>query len=65
MLILGFILCLVGNYFSYDGEHPFSRLIYPLPVGGGLGIHYTKTMDDQGLFGPDVEWVKEIEYNVD
>ncbi len=30
-----------GNYFSLAGRAPFSRLIYPAPVAGGLGIHLT------------------------
>ena len=27
-----------GNYFSFSGKSPCSRLIYPLPEPGGLGI---------------------------
>ena len=31
-----------GNYFSLTGvRNPFSRLIYPVPVAGGLGTHLT------------------------
>jgi len=30
-----------GNYFTYSGRPVFSRLIYPTPVDGGLGIHVT------------------------
>ena len=63
--MISYVCRILGNYYSYEGEHPFNRLIYPLPMGGGLGIHYTKTMDDRGLFGPDVEWVEEIEYGID
>src|ERR1043166_1760210 len=28
-----------GNYFGYAGRPAFSRLIYPAPVDGGLGLH--------------------------
>lgn len=32
-----------GNYFALSGRSPFSRLIYPVPVHGGLGVHLTST----------------------
>ena len=44
---------------------PFSRLIYPLPIKGGLGVHLTLDMGGQARFGPDVEWVDQIDYPVD
>jgi L-2-hydroxyglutarate oxidase LhgO len=53
-----------GHYFSVNGR-PFSRLIYPLPVEGGLGIHATVQLDGQVRFGPDVEWVDTVSYDVD
>ena len=30
-----------GNYFSLTVRTPFSRLIYPMPAEGGLGVHLT------------------------
>jgi L-2-hydroxyglutarate oxidase LhgO len=54
-----------GNYFTLSGKAPFSRLIYPVPVPGGLGTHVTIDMGGQVKFGPDVEWVDRIEYEVD
>jgi len=54
-----------GNYFSYMGKVPFSRLIYPVPETGGLGIHLTLDLNGQARFGPDVEWVDQIDYQVD
>jgi L-2-hydroxyglutarate oxidase LhgO len=54
-----------GNYFSLAGKAPFSRLVYPLPEPGGLGVHYTLDLGGQGRFGPDVQWVDEINYHVD
>ena len=30
-----------GNYFSLAKRAPFSRLIYPVPEPGGLGVHLT------------------------
>jgi L-2-hydroxyglutarate oxidase LhgO len=59
-----------GNYFSLSGKSPFSRLIYPIPEPGGLGVHLTLDMGGQAKFGPDVEWLeideeRQIDYAVD
>ena len=54
-----------GNYFHLTGRSPFSRLIYPVPVPGGLGVHITLDLGGQARFGPDVEWVPEIDYTID
>jgi L-2-hydroxyglutarate oxidase LhgO len=53
-----------GNYFSCSKKAPFSRLIYPVPEPGGLGVHLTLDMAGQARFGPDVEWVDHIDYEV-
>jgi len=54
-----------GNYFTLTGKMPFSRLVYPVPVAAGLGVHYTLDMAGRGRFGPDVEWVEAEDYMVD
>jgi len=54
-----------GNYFKLTAKVPFSHLIYPVPEPGGLGVHLTLDLQGQARFGPDVEWVEEIEYQVD
>ena len=54
-----------GNYFTLSGRSPFSRLIYPVPVPGGLGVHLTIDLGGQARFGPDVEWIETIDYRVD
>jgi L-2-hydroxyglutarate oxidase LhgO len=54
-----------GNYFSCSARVPFSRLIYPVPEPGGLGVHLTIDLGGQAKFGPDVEWVDTIDYTVD
>lgn len=54
-----------GNYFALAGKSPFSRLIYPMPVPGGLGIHATLDLGGQVRFGPDVEWIEALDYQVD
>jgi L-2-hydroxyglutarate oxidase LhgO len=46
-----------GNYARLMGRCPFTRLIYPVPVPGGLGTHLTIDLGGQASFGPDVEWV--------
>jgi L-2-hydroxyglutarate oxidase LhgO len=53
-----------GNYFSLAGRSPFSRLIYPVPEPGGLGVHLTLDLGFQARFGPDVEWVQAEDYSV-
>lgn len=54
-----------GTYFSLSGIAPFSRLIYPVPEAGGLGIHFTMDLAGAGRFGPDVEWIDQPDYDVD
>jgi len=59
-----------GHYFSLAGRAPFSRLIYPLPVDGGLGVHLTLDLGGQARFGPDVQWLADtdpatLDYAVD
>jgi L-2-hydroxyglutarate oxidase LhgO len=54
-----------GNYFGYAGRPAFSRLIYPAPVDGGLGIHVTLDLAGRMRFGPDVEWIDGENYDVD
>ena len=54
-----------GSYFTLAGRSPFQRLIYPIPEPGGLGIHLTIDLAGQARFGPDVEWIDEIDYGVD
>ena len=57
-----------GNYYALAGRAPFSRLIYPLPEPGGLGVHLTLDLGGQARFGPDVEWLAnpagELDYSV-
>src|SRR5258705_9263452 len=45
-----------GNYFSCTARAPFSRLIYPVPEPGGLGVHLTLDMAAPGPVCPDVGW---------
>ncbi|MBN8605537.1 MAG: NAD(P)/FAD-dependent oxidoreductase [Caulobacterales bacterium] len=54
-----------GSYYALAGRSPFSRLIYPTPEPGGLGVHITLDLAGQARFGPDVEWIDELDYDVD
>jgi L-2-hydroxyglutarate oxidase LhgO len=54
-----------GNYFGFAGRPAFSRLIYPVPVPGGLGVHVTLDLAGRMRFGPDVEWIEQENYDVD
>ncbi len=54
-----------GNYFALATRAPFSHLVYPMPVAGGLGVHLTLDLAGRARFGPDVEWIDEVDYCVD
>lgn len=54
-----------GNYFSLTGRQPFSMLIYPVPVLGSAGLHAGCDMAGRVRFGPDIEWVDHVDYQVD
>ncbi|KAF8398153.1 hypothetical protein HHK36_017079 [Tetracentron sinense] len=52
-----------GCYFTLSNIRipPFNHLIYPIPVDGGLGVHVTLDLDGHVRFGPDVEWIDDID----
>ena len=54
-----------GCYFALKGQAPFTRLIYPIPEPGGLGIHLTLDLQGKAKFGPDVEWIDAIDFTID
>ena len=54
-----------GCYFAMKGRAPFTRLIYPVPEPGGLGIHLTLDLQGKAKFGPDVEWIDVIDFTID
>jgi hypothetical protein len=41
-----------GNYFTLAGRAPFSRLVYPVPEPGGLGVHLTLDLGGQAKLRP-------------
>ena len=52
-----------GHYFSYQGKSPFKQLIYPIPSDNGLGIHASLDIGGQLKFGPDTQYINNIDYN--
>lgn len=42
-----------------------SRLIYPVPVQAGLGIHITLDLGGKLAAGPDTEYVDRVHYDID
>lgn len=54
-----------GHYFTLTGPTPFRHLIYPIPEPGGLGVHVTLDLAGVARFGPDVQWVDEVDYAFD
>jgi L-2-hydroxyglutarate oxidase LhgO len=56
---------LKGSYFSMSGKSPFSHLIYPVPPDASLGVHLTLDLGGQAKFGPDQEWIEDIDYTMD
>lgn len=53
-----------GSYFRVDAC-PLRSLVYPVPDTASLGIHATVDLHGGVRFGPDQEWVEEIDYTVD
>jgi len=51
-----------GHYFKYSGKAPFSNLIYPISGKHSLGIHVGFDLAGGMRFGPDVEFVDNLDY---
>tara|TARA_B100001248_G_scaffold258044_1_gene241530 strand:- start:571 stop:1674 length:1104 start_codon:yes stop_codon:yes gene_type:complete len=54
-----------GHYFKYSGKTPFANLIYPVSGRHSLGIHVGFDLAGGMRFGPDLEFVEEINYSFD
>lgn len=56
-----------GDYFALAPGAPIAleHLVYPVPGGGGLGIHATLDLAGRVRFGPDAHYVSTLEYGVD
>lgn len=58
-----------GHYFDYLGHDQnlplFRHLIYPISTSEGVGIHVTVDAYGRVKFGPDIEWIDDINYDFD
>lgn len=56
-----------GNYFSASPSPKLNHLIYPVPPENteSLGIHATLDLSNRVKFGPDSQYIDEIEYGMD
>ena len=54
-----------GVYFALKGKAPFHMLVYPPPITGALGVHYKRDMGGRAHFGPDLQFVDTLDYDVD
>jgi L-2-hydroxyglutarate oxidase LhgO len=55
----------IGHYVTVSGRSAFSRLVYPVPVPGSLGLHVALDLAGQMRFGPDITWIDRIDYRYD
>ena len=53
-----------GNYFDTGKNFNIKHLIYPVPNEASLGLHLGLDLGMQVRFGPDVEWINTINYDV-
>lgn len=54
-----------GHYYTASRKVPFSRLIYPLPEPGGLGVHLGYDLAGRARFGPDLRYRDAVDYAFD
>jgi L-2-hydroxyglutarate oxidase LhgO len=56
-----------GNYFSASPAPKLYHLVYPVPPENtvSLGIHATRDLGNRVKFGPDSQYIDEIEYSID
>lgn len=54
-----------GIFFKFQGRSPFSRLVVPSQPSWRNGGIFTLDLAGQGKFGPDEEWIDEVDYNID
>jgi L-2-hydroxyglutarate oxidase LhgO len=54
-----------GSYFRSRRDLGIAHLVYPLPERHGLGVHLTLDRRGGARFGPDIEFVETLDYEVD
>jgi L-2-hydroxyglutarate oxidase LhgO len=54
-----------AHYYTLSGKSPFHHLVYPVAHAAFLGVHVTIDLGGQVRFGPDIEWIDEVDYSFD
>ncbi len=54
-----------GHYYVLAGRSPFRRLVYPIAVAGGLGVHVTLDLAGQARFAAAGSWLEGVDYSFD
>lgn len=54
-----------GTYAKLRGPSPCQTLVYPVPHSASLGVHLTLDLGGAARFGPDQEWVENLDINID
>jgi len=54
-----------AHYYTLSGKSPFNHLIYPVAQTAFLGVHLTLDLGGQARFGPDLDWIDDVDYTFD
>ena len=55
-----------AHYYTLSRKSPFNHLIYPVnKASTSLGVHVTLDLAGQARFGPDLNWIDDIDYEFD
>ncbi len=54
-----------AHYYTLSGKSPFNHLVYPVARTAFLGVHVTLDLGGQARFGPDLDWIDDIDYTFD
>ncbi len=54
-----------GSYARLRRPSPCSTLVYPVPASASLGIHLTLDLGGAARFGPDQQWVDDLDVTPD
>jgi L-2-hydroxyglutarate oxidase LhgO len=55
----------IGRYYTLSGKSPFRHLVYPVTREATRRVHVTLDMGGQCKFGPDLQWIDQVDYRFD
>lgn len=55
----------IGRYYTMSGKSPFTHLVYPVSRVSHLRVHVTLDLGGQCKFGPDLQWIDQVDYRFD